>query len=76
MRVKYVLVKDLAASILRIFEEMKVILKYVKETENASLKNNILFGKWLLNARSCYKYIKKIRICLNNLTNGYIKRVE
>ena len=45
-------------SLERILEEMKVILKYVKETENASLKNNILFGEWLLNARSCYKYRK------------------
>ena len=42
----------------RILEEMKVISKYVKETENMSLKNNILFGEWFLNARSRYKYIK------------------
>ena len=42
----------------RILKEMKVISKYVKETDNASLKNNILFGKWLFNARSCYTYIK------------------
>ena len=45
-------------SLERILEEMKVISKYVKETENASLKNNILFGEWLFNARNCYKYIK------------------
>ena len=37
---------------------MKVISKYVKETENASLKSNILLGEWLFNARTCYKYIK------------------
>ena len=39
-------------------EEIKVISKYVKETDNASLKNNILFGQWLSKARSRYKYIK------------------
>ena len=42
----------------RILEEMKVISKYVKETDNMSLKNNHLFGEWLSNARSRYKYIK------------------
>ena len=42
----------------RILEEMKVIAKYVKETENMSLENNILFGEWLSNACSRYKYIK------------------
>ena len=42
----------------RILEEMKIIAKYVKETENASLKNSVLFGEWLSNARSRYKYIK------------------
>ena len=36
-------------SLERILEEMKVISKYVKETENASLKNNFLFGEWFLN---------------------------
>ena len=45
-------------SLERTMEEMKVISKYVKETENASLKNNVLFGEWLSNAHSCYKYIK------------------
>ena len=39
-------------------EEIKVISKYVKETKNASLKNNILFGEWLSNARNRYKYLK------------------
>ena len=62
-------------SLERILEEMKVILKYVKETENASLKNDTLFGGWLLNAHSYNKYIKK-RIYLNNLINGYIKSAE
>ena len=42
----------------KILEEMKVISKYVKETENMSLKNN-LFGEWLSNARSRYKNIRK-----------------
>ena len=41
-------------------EEIKVISKYVKETENASLKNNALFGEWLSNARNRYKYIKNM----------------
>ena len=41
-------------------EEIKVISKYVKETENASLKNNVLFGEWLSNARNRYKYIKNM----------------
>ena len=45
-------------SLERMLEEMKVISKYVKETENVSLKNNILFGEWLSNARNRYKYIK------------------
>ena len=39
-------------------EEIKVISKHVKETENASLKNNVLFGEWLSNAHNRYKYIK------------------
>ena len=37
-----------------------VISKHVKETENVSLKNNILFGEWLSNARNRYKYIKNM----------------
>ena len=41
-------------------EEIKVISKYVKETENASLKNIVLFGEWLSNARNRYKYIKNM----------------
>ena len=45
-------------SLERILEEMNIISKYVKGTENASLKNNILFGEWLFNARNSYKYIK------------------
>ena len=45
-------------SLKRMLEEIKVVSKYVKETENASLKNNALFGEWLSNARIRYKYIK------------------
>ena len=41
-------------------EEIKVISKHVKETENVSLKNNVLFGEWLSNARNHYKYIKNM----------------
>ena len=37
---------------------MKVVSKYVKEIENASLQNNILFGEWLFNASNRYKCIK------------------
>ena len=55
-------------------EKIKVISKYVKETENMRLRNNILFGEWLSKARTRYKHIKKIY--LNNLTNGYIKSAE
>ena len=40
------------------FKELKVMSKYVKESENMSLKNNTLFGEWLLNACRPYKYIK------------------
>ena len=39
-------------------EEIKVISKYVKETESASLKNNVRFGEWLSNARNRYNYTK------------------
>ena len=41
-------------------EEIKNISRYVKETENASLKNNVLFGEWLSSARNRYKYIKNM----------------
>ena len=41
-------------------EEIKVISKYVKETENASLKSSVLFGEWLSNARNRYKCIKNM----------------
>ena len=43
----------------KILEELKALSKYVKESENVSLKNNTLFGEWLSNARSCYKNIRK-----------------
>ena len=42
-----------------IFKELKAMSKHVKESENMSLKNNTLFGEWLFNACSRYKYIKK-----------------
>ena len=42
-----------------IFKELKAMSKYVKESQNMSLKNNTLFGEWSLNACRCYKYIKK-----------------
>ena len=42
-----------------IFKELKVMSKYAKESETISLKNNSLFGEWLLNACRRYKYIKK-----------------
>ena len=41
-----------------IFKEVKAMSKYVKESENMSLKSNTLFGEWLFNACSRYKYIK------------------
>ena len=41
------------------FKEIKVISKYVKETENVSLKNNVLFGEELSNARNRYKQFDK-----------------
>ena len=42
-----------------IFKELKAMSKYVKESENMSLKNNTLFGEWLSNAGRRYKYTKK-----------------
>ena len=46
-------------SLEKILEKMKAISNYVKESEDMSLKNNILFGEWLANARSRYKIIRK-----------------
>ena len=41
-------------------EEVKVISKHVKKTENVSLKSNALFVEWLSNACNRYKYIKNM----------------
>ena len=57
-----------------VFKELKAMSKYVKESKNKSLKNNILFGEWLLNISRRYKYIRRIH--LSDLTNGYVKSVE
>ena len=50
---------NVANSVEKTFEEIKVMSKCIKEGDNMGLKNNALFGKWLSHANESYKYIKK-----------------
>ena len=44
-----------------IFEELKAILKSIKEDENMSLKNKALFGEWLSVAGKAFRRDKFIK---------------
>ena len=57
-----------------ICEELKAISKSMKEDENMSLKNKLLFGGWISVAGKAYRH-EKGRICLNDLVTGYIESV-
>ena len=58
-------------SVERMLKEVKAIPKQVKETEYVSPNNSFVFGEWLSNVRSRYKYIKN-----NDLLQQFDKSVE
>ena len=46
-----------------IFEELKIISKFIKEEKNTGLKNRVLFGGWISVAKRAYrryKYTKRM----------------